>query len=752
MTPRTCLASALVAYSSLAAAGTGVPVVTAVDLGPGPARAIVKFRVAATAQVVDAAPADVTQLAGRTGVGLRQARRITPRLSVVELGVVAAPGSVSAAIARLREDPDVLYADLDRHRRPHLAPDDPGYPAGSSNGQWYLRFDPATPSATDAVSAWDVTTGGSGVIIAVLDTGVRYDHPDLGLAGDGGRLLPGYDFVGDSRISNDGDGWDLDPTDPGDWVTSSEVAKLPFSDCSAADSSWHGTRVSGIIGARTNNAIGVAGLNWTGWILPVRVLGKCGGYDSDIAAAMLWAGGIDVDGAPSNPYPARVINLSLGGGDTCPSTYQDAVAQLRSRGVLVVASAGNQGGTVETPANCTGVAAIAAVRHAGTKVGFSNLGPSISLSAPGGNCVNTGAGQPCLYSIDTTTNLGTQGPTANTYTDAYKYNVGTSFSAPIASGIAGLMLSVNGQLSTSQMTVRLREGATSPFPVSSDPTVPMCEDPAVAGTQGFECSCTTATCGAGLANAAGAVAAALRPVASVSVSGTIAAGQTVTLRGTGSRAACGRALTGYAWTLVSGTPPAPIGGAGSDTAAVVLPSSGGYTVRLTVTDDAGRVDSVDVAITSSTVNAPTTVYAGGSACPVRVVAVSVSPINAATRAGGTSVVFTASVANAADSSVQWYVDDQAGGNAAVGTISSAGVYTPPAMAPSGGRVIVKAVPVADPSRHATARVAVTSASVNPGGGSGGGGGGGALDVFSLALAAFATLAIRRRVRDSEGRA
>ena len=220
MTPRAWLATALIAYSSLATAGSGAPPVTAADLGPGPARAIVKFRSAAAAPVEATVPADVTQLAERTGVSLRQSRRITPRLSVVELGVVAAPGSVSAAIARLREDPDVLYADLDRHRKPHLAPDDPGYPAGPSNGQWYLRFDPATPSATDAASAWNVTTGGSGVIIAVLDTGVRYDHPDLGLAGEGGRLLPGYDFVGDSRISNDSDGWDLDPTDPGDWVAS----------------------------------------------------------------------------------------------------------------------------------------------------------------------------------------------------------------------------------------------------------------------------------------------------------------------------------------------------------------------------------------------------------------------------------------------------------------------------------------------------------------------------------------------------
>src|ERR1700674_61649 len=244
---------------------------------------------------------------------------------------------------------------------------------------------------------------------------------------------------------------------------------------------------------------------WSGWILPVRVLGKCGGYDSDILAAMAWAAGMRVTGAPDNPYPARVLNMSLGASGSCPAAYQQIVDELVVVGVLVVVSAGNEGGPVDAPANCIGVAGIAGLRHVGTKVGFSSLGPEIALSAPAGNCVTTDAGQPCLFSIETTTNSGTTVPATNIYTDDTNFNVGTSFSAPIVSGIAGLMLGVNGNLTSGQLSARLQAGATSPFPVSSDSTVPACHVPAgPSDLQTRECSCTTSVCGAGMANAYGA--------------------------------------------------------------------------------------------------------------------------------------------------------------------------------------------------------------------------------------------------------
>jgi serine protease len=117
-------------------------------------------------------------------------------------------------------------------------------------------------------------------------------------------------------------------------------------------------------------------------------------------------------------------------------------SQLASQGVLIVVSAGNEGGPVDSPANCPGAMGILGLRHAGTKVGFSSLGPEIALGAPGGNCVNTAPGAACLFSIDTATNLGTTTPGTNSYTDQFNINVGTSFSAPIVSGIAGLMLRI----------------------------------------------------------------------------------------------------------------------------------------------------------------------------------------------------------------------------------------------------------------------------------------------------------------------
>ena len=152
---------------------------------------------------------------------------------------------------------------------------------------------------------------------------------------------------------------------------------------------------------------------------------------------------------------------------------RSVISQLAARGVLVVASAGNEGGPVGSPANCAGVAAVTGLRHAGTKVGFASLGPQVAVSAPGGNCVNTSGG-PCLFSIDTTYNTGTQAPGSHGYTNQTNVNVGTSFSAPIVAGIAGLMAGANGNLGSEQLIARLREGATTPFPVSADPAVPMC--------------------------------------------------------------------------------------------------------------------------------------------------------------------------------------------------------------------------------------------------------------------------------------
>ena len=550
-------------------------------------------------------------IASRTGLKLTLRREISD--SLISTTVDLAHTTEAAALERLRDDPAVEFAVPDRIRHAHATPNDPGFA-----GQWYLRA--AEASAVNATVAWDRELGGTGIVVAVLDTGVIYDHPDLGRGDLGGRLLPGFDFVSSSLRGNDGDGRDVDPSDPGDWINDADKADPTFTNCDVTGSSWHGTRVAGMIGSLTNNAVGVSGLSWNSFILPVRVLGKCGGSDSDILAGMRWAAGLTTPGAPPNPTPARVLNLSLGSTSACEQSYRTVIDELRARKVLVVISAGNEGTVVSSPANCPGVASVAALRHAGSKVGFSNLGPEVTIGAPGGNCVNINGG-PCLFSLDTTSNAGTQGTGAHIYTDQINSNLGTSFSAPIVSGIAALMLSRNANLSTDQLLARLREGAR-PFPttIADDPTIQACHVPANSqDVQLAQCLCTNTTCGAGMVNAANSVEAADRPVAAVLLPVSVSAGQTVSLDASGSAAACGRTVSSHAWSVIApvANPPA-VSGANGANASVSAPGSGSITLRLTVTDDVGRADTADVVITSSSAStaAPATAGTGPCATPV----------------------------------------------------------------------------------------------------------------------------------------
>ncbi|HEY0768599.1 MAG TPA: S8 family serine peptidase [Steroidobacteraceae bacterium] len=569
---------------------------------------IVKLRSSPLSDAAHAAPERIGALATRTGFALGKSRHIVSGIHLMRMQ--SQPGdTVAAILVRLRADPEVEYAELNQRRYAHATPDDPLF-----SGQWYMQNTQA--SAVNAIGAWDLTTGSNGVVIAELDTGVRFDHPDLRNA-TANRLLPGYNMISTVPVANDGDGRDADASDPGDWVSSSDTKNPPFTTCSVSNSSWHGTRIAGILGAATNNQSGIAGMTWSGWILPVRVLGKCGGYDSDILAAMAWAAGIHVDGVPDNPYPARVLNMSLGAAGKCTAPYQQLVDELVVSGVLVVVSAGNEGGPVDAPANCAGVAGVAGLRQVGTKVGFSSLGPEIALSAPAGNCVNTGVGQPCLFSIETTSNSGTTVPGANIYTDQMNFNVGTSFSAPIVAGIAGLMLAVNGNLSPGQLIARLQAGATTPFPVSADPTVLACHTPAgPSDLQTKECNCTTSVCGAGMVNAHGAVLQALRPITAVALPAAVTAGQNVTLDGSGSAAACHASISTYQWTVVSPTSnPPTIQNANTAQATVVAPNAPAtYTLMLTVTDDAARTDSTQVTVTSSSASTAAPARAGNNAC------------------------------------------------------------------------------------------------------------------------------------------
>jgi serine protease len=263
--------------------------------------------------------------------------------------------------------------------------------------------------------------------------------------------------------------------------------------------------------------------------------------------------------------------------------------------------------------------------------------------------------------------------------------------------------------------------------------------------QTAECNCTTQTCGAGMANANGAVQAALRPIAAVATPANVSAGQSVTLQGAGSAAACNLTIASYSWSVVSGS--ASIVGGDTDTATVIAPSSGSYTVRLTVTDNMGRQDTADVVVTPSAAsttapsNAGTNACANGSNTSTGTITVSVSPGTATLQAGTGTQTFTATVSNSSNGTVTWQVNNVTGGNPTVGTISAAGVYSPPASVPSPASVTITAVSVADSTRSASAQVTITAASSSSGNMSGGGGGGGSMGLG--ALIAFALVLISR---------
>ena len=732
---RSCLIGVLTAFSlafTTASAGSREtnPVLThPTGTSAEPLRFLVKFRAstaamartqtrgAVTQSVVEATVRDVQSLAQRSSLALGNSRRITSGLHLMQV----TPGQAESAatvLARLRADPAVESVDVDQRRYPHALPNDPLFA-----NQWYEQNN--QPAAIDAITAWDTTTGRTDVVIADLDTGIRFDHPDLGPAG-GAKLLAGYDFVTDAVVANDGDGRDADASDPGDWVTSADVATSKFSNCTVSDSSWHGTRTAGILGAIANNSTGVAGISWGAKLLPVRVLGKCGGLDSDILDGMRWAAGLHVDGVPDNTHPAQIINMSLGGTGKCTSAEQIVINEVLAVGVLVVVSAGNEGGPVDSPANCVGVAGIAGLRNVGTKVGFSSLGPEVALSAPAGNCVNTSGA--CVYPIDTTSNAGTTTPTINGYTDQLNPSLGTSFSAPIVSGIAALMVSVNSGLTAPQLIARLKEGA-APFPISSDTTIPNCHVPTGSSDlQTTECNCTRQTCGAGMANAPGALKAALRPIAAIQAPTMVSSGQNVSLSAAGSAAACGHSIATYAWSVVAPSN-VPVQGANTAGAVVVAPSSGSITVQVTVTDNAGLTDTAQVTIssTTTTTSAPAAVNKGACPAPALPINVSVTPATV-TLLAGASQAFTAQLTNTSNTAVTWKVNAVAGGNSSVGTITAAGVYTAPTGISAPTTVTVTAVSAADSSQSGSATVSVsptaTGGSTLAGGGGSGGGSGG----------------------------
>jgi serine protease len=329
---------------------------------------------------------------------------------------------------------------------------------------------------------------------------------------------------------------------------------------------------------------------------------------------MQWAAGMSVtdpsgNAIPDNPYPADIINLSLGGTGLCTGTgYPSLVNTLTTMGVLVVASAGNESGPVDVPANCPGVLAVAGLRNVGTKVGYSSLGAEVGIAAPAGNCVaSSGA---CYRSIDTTYNTGLTVPSTNSYTDQINPNLGTSFSAPIVSGIAALMRAVNANLTPPQLIARIKASA-SPFPPNNSvPPLPVCPtvSPKGSPTEG-QCSCVVGQCGAGMVNALSAVTAALNPIAVIKM-----VSANTTFDASGSVAACNLTVASYAWNATGGVAIQPP----SNMAQVNVVSTGpAGLLTLTVTDSANHMDTGTVSFSNgvATVHAPSSAGTAASACP-----------------------------------------------------------------------------------------------------------------------------------------
>jgi serine protease len=410
----------------------------------------------------------LSELEAAAGISLQYLRPMGADYHVLKLPQRLPVREVATIANRLTQVEGVAEAEPDRilslltdssPAAPNLIPNDTLW-----NQMWHLHYTPNTSEGINAAAAWNISTGSASTVVAVLDTGILV-HNDLA-----GRTVPGYDFIHDPWTANDGDGRDPNPADPGDWVSANACG---FSH-PAQSSSWHGTHVAGTIGAATNNGVGIAGVNWQAKILPVRVLGRCGGYTSDIIDGMRWAAGLSVSGVPANANPAKVLNLSLGGPGSCSSAQQTAINQIVAAGSVIVVAAGNSNQNVSgfNPANCSNVIAVAATNRTGNRAFYSNYGSLVKISAPGGETSSV-AGNGVLSTLDS----GTTTPN-NSHT--YTFYQGTSMAAPHVAGVASLILGLRPTYTPAQV-LSLLQTTARPFPAGS--------------------SCNTTNCGTGIVDA-----------------------------------------------------------------------------------------------------------------------------------------------------------------------------------------------------------------------------------------------------------
>lgn len=388
-------------------------------------RIIIKYKSASRFNSINIQPDMAKQNASAlSGATLSSVRRMSSGAYIMQLKQHKSLGEIKRLLNTLNQDAQIEYAEADLLLQPLAIPNDSRY-----NEQWHYFENTA---GLNLPAAWDVTQG-NGAVVAVIDTGFR-PHIDLSA-----NLLPGYDMISDTSVSQDGNTRDNDASDPGDWAPSGACgAGSP-----ASNSSWHGTHVAGTIAAVSNNSTGVSGVAYAAKVVPVRVLGRCGGYTSDIADGIVWAAGGNVSGVPVNANPADVINLSLGGAGSCGFTQQNAINTARGLGASIIVAAGNENADAinSNPANCTGVITVAAVNRNGARAFYSNFGNNVDVAAPGGDTSITSNG------ILSTLNNGRTTPG----TDSYAFYQGTSMATPHVAGVAALLYSVKPDITPDEI-------------------------------------------------------------------------------------------------------------------------------------------------------------------------------------------------------------------------------------------------------------------------------------------------------------
>ena len=369
---------------------------------------------------------------------------------------------------------EVLYADpLQWAKKQTIVPNDPDF-----YGQWHLYDAETSAGGANVQAAWNITKGTPHIGVAVIDTGALFSHPDLkrALGSNRPRMKErGWDLISDPTNARDGDGRDAYAGDEGDWTPAVCLGSIS-TDTSPSD--WHGSHMTGIVAATTNNHQGVAGINFKAKVVPVRVLGACGGSFDDVNDGIYWAaGGKDVPGTKPNRNKVEVLSMSLGADVPCSDSDQAAIDYALSRGITVVVAGGNS--TIDmkqsTPAGCRGVIAVSAVGPTGDLAYYSNFGKIVSIASPGGQTrwsIMNEAGTVIdskhilSFGIYAPVNLSLERPDPNAM--GYAWYQGTSIATPVVSGIVSLMLSLDRHHRLSPQKIKdIIQGTARPFPLTT---------------------------------------------------------------------------------------------------------------------------------------------------------------------------------------------------------------------------------------------------------------------------------------------